>query len=59
MVFVYPLLGMPKEQDLKIRFVVDFVENDPLRYFVGGSLRKNKGEMEIKNHTFKNYLVLS
>ena len=59
MVFVCPLLRMQKERDLKIHFVGDFVENDPLRYFVGGSLRKNKGEMEIKNHTFKNYLVLS
>ena len=49
MVFVYPLLGMQKERDLKIHFVGDFVENDPLRYFVGGSLRKNKGEIEKLN----------
>ena len=57
MVFVYPLLGMQKERDLKIHFVGDFVENDPLRYFVGGSLRKNKGEIEIRFHTFQNWLV--
>ena len=41
-VFVYPLLEMQKELDLKIRFVVDFVENDPLRYFEGGSLTKKE-----------------
>ena len=38
---------MQKERDLRIHFVVDFVENDPLRYFVGGSLKKTKEKLRL------------